>query len=340
MAVTIDDIAKKAGVSSATISRVLNNSSYVKEETKERVLKVIEEMNYVPSAIARSLSKRETNTIGIIVPDITNSYFGEIIKGISKIAEEVNLNIILFNTNNDVKSELKALDEVKKHRLKGVIMTPGFGDTKLEDVFIDIINSINIPIVLVSADLNYINLNGVFVDDVKGGFDATKLLINEGHEKIGIITGIISSSSAMNRLNGYKEALIQSNIPIIDDYIKEGQFSLDRAYEITKEFLDMENPPTAIISCSNRMTLGTIKALFEREKNIPRDMALVGFNKIDLIDIVGINLTYIEDSPMELGVSAIKLLLEIFKNKDNKKINRINIPPKLILNGSEEKVNK
>jgi len=102
----------------------------------------------------------------------------------------------------------------------------------------------------------------------------------------------------------------------------------------------MENPPTAIISCSNRMTLGTIKALFEREKNIPRDMALVGFNKIDLIDIVGINLTYIEDSPMELGVSAIKLLLEIFKNKDNKKINRINIPPKLILNGSEEKVNK
>ncbi|MDZ5034705.1 LacI family DNA-binding transcriptional regulator, partial [Clostridium perfringens] len=141
MAVTIDDIAKKAGVSSATISRVLNNSSYVKDETKEKVLKVIEEMNYVPSAIARSLSRRETSTIGIIVPDITNPYFGEIIKGISKIAEEVGLNIILFNTNNDIKSELKALDEVKKHRLKGVIMTPGFGDTKFEDIFIDIIKS-------------------------------------------------------------------------------------------------------------------------------------------------------------------------------------------------------
>ena len=159
MAVTIDDIAKQAGVSSATISRVLNNSSYVKDETKEKVLKVIEEMNYVPSAIARSLSKRETNTIGIIVPDITNSYFGEIIKGISKVAEEVGLNIILFNTNNDVKSEIKALDEVKKHRLKGVIMTPGFGDTEFQDIFTDMINSINIPIVLVSADLNYIDLN-------------------------------------------------------------------------------------------------------------------------------------------------------------------------------------
>ena len=263
MAVTIDDIAKQAGVSSATISRVLNNSSYVKDETKEKVLKVIEEMNYVPSAIARSLSKRETNTIGIIVPDITNSYFGEIIKGISKVAEEVGLNIILFNTNNDVKSEIKALDEVKKHRLKGVIMTPGFGDTEFQDIFTDMINSINIPIVLVSADLNYIDLNGVFVDDIKGGYDATNLLINKGHNKIGIITGIISSSSAVNRLNGYKKALIENNISIMDHYIKEGKFNLDKAYEITKEFLDMTNPPTAIISCSNRMTLGVIKALIK-----------------------------------------------------------------------------
>lgn len=338
MSVTIDDIAKKAGVSSATISRVLNNSSYVKEETKVKVLKVIEEMNYVPSAIARSLSKRETNTIGIIVPDITNSYFGEIIKGISKIAEEVGLNIILFNTNNDARSEIKALDEVKKHRLKGVIMTPGFGDTELQNIFTDMINSINIPIVLVSADLNYIELNGVFVDDIKGGYDATNLLINNGHKNIGIITGMISSSSAVNRVNGYKEALIENNISIIDDYIKEGKFNLDNAYELTKEFLDMPNPPTAIISCSNRMTLGVIKALFERGKKIPKDIALIGFNKIDLIDIVGINLTYIEDSPMELGQAAIRLLLDIFESKEKNKIKRIKIPPKLILNGSENKI--
>ncbi len=340
MAVTIDDIAKKAGVSSATISRVLNNSSYVKDETKEKVLKVIEEMNYVPSAIARSLSRRETSTIGIIVPDITNPYFGEIIKGISKIAEEVGLNIILFNTNNDIKSELKALDEVKKHRLKGVIMTPGFGDTKFEDIFIDIIKSTSMPIILVSADLNYINLNGVFVDDIKGGFDATDLLIKKGHRKIGIITGIISSSSAINRLNGYKKALKENNLPIITKYIKEGKFNLDKAYEITKEFLEMEDPPTALIACSNMMTLGAIKALFEKNKKIPKDMALVGFNKIEFIDIVGINLTYVEDSPIELGRSAIKLLLEIFESEEKNKITRIKIPPKLILNGSEEKVSK
>lgn len=337
MAITIDDIARKAGVSSATISRVLNNSSYVKEETREKVLKVIEDMNYVPSAIARSLSKRETSTIGIVVPDITNSYFGEIIKGISNIAETVDLNIILFNTNNDVKSELKALEEIKKHRLKGVIMTPGFGDTKFQGEFIEAIKSINIPIVLVSADLNYINLSGVFVDDIMGGYLATKTLIENGHKKIGIITGIVSSSSAVNRLKGYKRALKENNISIDHEYIKEGKFNLDKAYELTKDFLKMENPPTAIIACSNRMTLGVIKALFQLKMRIPNDIALIGFNRIELMDIVGINLSYIEDSPIELGEASIRLLLDIFKTKEYEyEVKRINIPPKLILRGSEK----
>lgn len=337
MAVTIDDIAKKAGVSSATISRVLNNSSYVKEETREKVLKIIAEMNYVPSAIARSLSKRETSTIGIIVPDITNSYFGEIIKGISKVAEEVDLNIILFNTNNDVKSELKALEEIKKHRLKGVIMTPGFGDTKFQDEFIEAIKSINIPIVLVSADLNYINLSGVFVDDVMGGYLATKSLIKNDHNKIGIITGITSSSSAVNRLIGYKRALKENNISISHEYIKEGKFSLEKAYELTKDFFKMKNPPTAIIACSNRMTLGVIKAIIEQKMRIPNDIALIGFNSVEVMDILGINISYIEDSPIELGEASIRLLLEIFKSKEDEyKVTRINIPPKLILKGSEK----
>ncbi|MCF0148040.1 MAG: LacI family DNA-binding transcriptional regulator [Clostridium sp.] len=338
MAVTIDDIAKKAGVSSTTISRVLNNSSYVKEETREKVLKIIAEMNYVPSAIARSLSKRETSTIGIVVPDITNSYFGEIIKGISRIAEEVDLNIILFNTNNNIKSELKALEEIKKHRLKGVIMTPGFGDTKFRDEFIEAIRSVNIPIVLVSADLNYITLSGVFVDDVEGGYLATKALIENGHSKVGIITGIMSSSSALNRLTGYKRALEENNISIDYSYIKEGKFKLEEAYRLTKDFLEMADSPTAIIACSNRMTLGAIKALMEQKIKIPNDIALIGFNRIELMDIVGINISYIEDSPMELGEASINLLLNIFKSKDgNYEIKRINIPPKLILRGSEIK---
>ena len=147
MGITITDIAKQSGVSLATVSRVLNNSGYVKAETRARVLTVIKETNYTPSAIARSLSKNETNTIGVVVPDITNSYFGEIIKGISEVAEALNLNIILFNTDDNLEKELKALDLLKGQRIQGVIMTPNFGGDNLNSNYVNKLENLGIPLI-------------------------------------------------------------------------------------------------------------------------------------------------------------------------------------------------
>ena len=250
MAVTISDIAKKAGVSSATVSRVLNDSGYVKQSTREKIEAAIKEMNFTPSAIARSLSKNETNTIGVIVPDITNSYFGEVIKGISEVAEANNLNIILFNTDNYLEKEVRALNVLKEQRIKGIIMTPGFGEENNKE-YIETINNLNIPIVLVSADLKFKELSGIFVDNVLGGFNATNLLISEGHTKIGIMTGILSSEPAAERVVGYKKALKEANIEINDKYILDGQFSMEKAYELTKKLLDSKDKPTALITSSN-----------------------------------------------------------------------------------------
>lgn len=338
MAVTINDIAAKVGVSSATISRVLNNSGYVKIETKEKILQVIKELNYVPSEIARGLSKNETDTVGVIVPDITNQYFGEMIKGISEVAEENGLNVIFFNTNNDVNKELRALKEVKKYRIKGVIMTPGFGEGHNYEEFIKPLESINVPIILVSADLKPMNFNGVFVDDVLGAFNATKLLINEGHSKIGIITGIMKSMPASDRLIGYKQALKESEIEINEKYIFQGDFQLQKSYNITKEIINMEDPPTALVTCSNMISLGVIKSLIESNKKIPNDMAVVGINRVEFLDIMGVKLTYVEDFPQEMGKNAVRILIEMSNsNKGNSPI-RIKTLPKLILNGSEKKV--
>ena len=150
---------------------------------------------------------------------------------------------------------------------------------------------------------------------------------------------MMSSSSAVNRLSGYKRALKENNISINYEYIKEGKFKLEEAYKLTKDFLRMENPPTAIIACSNRMTLGVIKALIQQKINIPNDISIIGFNRVELMDIVGINLSYIEDSPIALGESSIRLLLDIFNSKEEEyEIKRINIPPRLILKGSEKKI--
>lgn len=340
MAVTISDIAKKANVSSATVSRVLNSSGYVKEDTKKRIQAVIKEMNYTPSAIARSLSKSETNTIGVIVPDITNSYFGEIIKGISEIAEKNNLNIILFNTDNYLEKEIRALNVLKEQRIKGIIMTPGFGEEKFNDDYIKTISNLNIPIVLVSADVKFTNLNGVFVDNIKGSFDATQLLIKEGHTKIGIITGLLSAEPSIDRLIGYKKALEANNITINDKYILNGDFKLDKAYELTKRLIEEKDPPTALVVCSNMMTMGVIKAVNEKNKNIPTDLSIIGFDKIDFLDMVGLNITYMEDCPIELGRSSMKMLCEIIynSNDEDNNIKRLTIAPKIVIRGSEKKL--
>ena len=336
MAVTISDIAKKAGVSSATVSRVLNDSGYVKQSTREKIEAAIKEMNFTPSAIARSLSKNETNTIGVIVPDITNSYFGEVIKGISEVAEANNLNIILFNTDNYLEKEVRALNVLKEQRIKGIIMTPGFGEENNKE-YIETINNLNIPIVLVSADLKFKELSGIFVDNVLGGFNATNLLISEGHTKIGIMTGILSSEPAAERVVGYKKALKEADIEINDKYILDGQFSMEKAYELTKKLLDSKDKPTALITSSNRMTMGAIKALKENNKNIPEDLAIVAFDKVDLLDVLGIRITYIDECPMELGRNSMNLLCDIFNDSDKNFKRRVIIVPKLIIKGSEKK---
>ncbi|SFD00681.1 LacI family DNA-binding transcriptional regulator [Clostridium uliginosum] len=339
MSTTISDIAKKANVSLATVSRVLNNSGYVKEDTKRKVLSVIKEMNYTPSAISRSLSKSETNIIGVIVPDITNSYFGEIIKGISEICEKNNLDIILFNTNDCLDKELKSLRVAKEQRLKGVVMTPAFGEADFTTKYIKTIENLNIPIVLVSADIKFIKLNGVFVDNIKAGFDATTLLIRDGHSKIGIITGHLGSEPAVDRLIGYKKALEANNIKITEKYIFNGDFKLNKAFEITNSIFKMDEPPTALVVCSNMMVTGVVKSLFEQNKKIPEDLGVIGFGKTDFLELIGVNIPYMDEGPVELGKSAMNILLETIKekNKSSIPVKRITIAPKVVFKQYPEK---
>ena len=151
MTVTINHIAKEAEVSHATVSRVLNNSGYVKDETREKVLKVIKELNYTPSAIARSLSTNKTNTIGVIVPDINNLFFGDIIKGITEIADKNNLNIILCDTDEDKDKELKAINVLKQQRIQGLIITPTFYKNSPNDENLNALKALGIPIILIDG---------------------------------------------------------------------------------------------------------------------------------------------------------------------------------------------
>ena len=335
MAVTINDIAKEAKVSLATVSRVLNDSGYVKDETRKRVLDVIEKFNYTPSAIARSLSKNVTSTIGVVVPDITNPFFGEVIKGISEVAERNNLNIILCDSNENMDKELKSIKTLREQRIRGLIISPTSVENDVNSEYLKALNNLRIPVILVDGHLKYSNFSGVFVDNIRGSYDAVEVLIKEGHKDIAIITGRMNSKPAQDRLLGYEKSLMSNNININKDFIMYGDYSLESGYNLTKELLAKPNRPTAIFVCNNLMTIGCLKALRENSLSIPRDIALMAFDKIDVLDILGINLSHIEGPSTKLGEMGMKLLIDSINNPENNEIKNIILNPTVVLKGSE-----
>lgn len=336
MAVTINDIAVNVGVSHATVSRVLNNSGYVKNETREKILKVIKDLNYTPSAIARSLSTSKTNTIGVIIPDINNLFFGEIIKGITEIADEHNLNIILCVTDEDKDKELKAINVLKEQRIQGLLITPTFFKDLGNSENLDTLKNLGIPIILIDGHVEYLDFSGVFIDHIKGAYDGTVALIQAGHRKIAIITGDMKSRPAKERLLGYEKALEDNNILTEKEYIFYGDYTYDTAYKITKQILNMDNRPTAIFVSSNTMILGCLKAFYEEKIIIPKDMAIIGFDKVDVLNIIGMNISFINGPSIELGRIGMEMLLENLNSKGPRLIKRQTILPKIELKGSEK----
>lgn len=339
---TIRDIAKLVGVSKSTVSRVLNNTGYVSEDTRRKIEKVIEEYDYAPSAAARSLSKQETNVIGVVIPEADNPFFGEILKGISDVADENNLSIIFCNTNNDEEKEKNALKMLKEQRIKGVILTPATDEKIIESdshnkEFIQLVNALKVPVVLLDRDIDYTDWDGIFIDNNKGAFDAVTALIEAGHEKIAVITGDLKLKIGRERLKGYKKAFEYHGIEIDERYIFEGDFTTDTAYELSKRIINMEEPPTAVFTSNNLSNLGFLKAVFEAGLKIPEDIAFVGFDNVPLVDIFNINLTVVDRDAVKMGRMAMELLIKRLNNPANEK-ERIIIAPNLKLKGSEKKM--
>lgn len=337
MAITINDIAKEAGVSLATVSRVLNNSGYVKDETRKRILTVIEKHNYSPSAIARSLSKNITNTIGVVLPDITNPFYGEIIRGVSEIADKNNLNILLCDSNESAEKELKSIKALKDQRIRGLLLTPTAVDNDMNSEYSKTIYNLNLPIVLVDGYLKYANFNGVLVDNLKGSYDATEALIKAGHKEIAILTGRMTSIHSKERFKGYQKALMLNNLPFKEDYIFYGDYTFNSGYMQAKEFLKLEPRPSAIFICSNMMTLGALKAFNEAGLNIPKDLALICFDKIEILSALGLNISCVNGDSCEIGRIGMQILIDELKNPDTHELKNITLTPELILLGSEKK---
>lgn len=330
----ISDIAEKAGVSTATVSRVLNDSALVKAKTKELVLAVIEECGYTPSAVAKSLSVQATHNVGVIFPDIENPFFSGALKGISQVAEQSLYNVFFFNTDETVWREHNFLNVVRVQRLDGVIISPVDGQDGTTQSILEGFEQQGIAVVLFDRRLKGGTFSSVLTENKDGTRMAIRQLISEGHRKIAIIEGNPSNTPVYERAQGYLQALEEAGIPVRREYMLRADQKSELAYQATQTLMESDDPPTAIFACNNMMTLGCLRYFTERGIVIGRDVSLMGFDDIETLRLIDYGLSVVNRSEEEMGRLAMEVLLERLQAPEQA-VRTVMVPSYLILRGSE-----
>jgi len=328
---SIKKIAKLAGVSTATVSRVLNGSDKVKDQTAEKVLKVADELNYRMDHVARRMKVKQSDSlvIGLIITDIDNSFFANVAKGVEDVAYKNKHVLMICNTNEDPGKEKFFLNSMLSEKVSGIIMVPTSGN----ETFLKSINLEGFPMVMVDRKVKSMNVDTVSINNEAGGFQATEQLIKNGHRRIGIICGIKGLTNTEERFNGYKKALDESAIPFDEELVVFGNYVERGGREAVKKLIALDEPPTAVFSTNNLMTLGCLKELYDRKIRIPDEMALVGFDDSAWAEAMIPPLTTIKQPGYELGVNAAELLIKRLNNKNSSKLNIV-LNPELIVRES------
>ena len=334
MNTTIKDVAKLAGVHASTVSRVINNDSRISEKTKNRVLLIINKLGYTPNAVARGLKTKRTYTLGMLIPDITNPFFAEIVRGVEDAANKNSFNVILCNTDDKLKKEKIYLEILKGKRVDGFIL----GTAHVKDKSILELEKKKFPYILISRNIEKLNKNCIIVDDVEGGIMATEYLIKMGHRRIAHITGPLKTRSALNRLKGYKLALKKHDIEYSDELVGEGDFRIKGGYQVMKRFLKLAEPPTAIFAANDLLALGAMQVIQKKNFRIPEDFSVIGFNDIKLASFVYPPLTTIRQPMLEMGGLAVKTLIKIIEKGEFTQRKEV-LESRLIIRESCKKVN-
>lgn len=331
MGVTIKDIAKKAGVSYATVSRALNNHPDVNHNTRKEIIALAKKMNYQPNAIARSLINKKTDTIGLLIPDITNPFYPEVARGVEETAVEKNYNIFLCNTNWNMEREEHYINALLQKQIDGLIMTPSTEDLKHLEI---LINS-NLKTVFISSYIDHPDYISIIVDNIKGVKEAVNHLIKNGHKNIGFIGAGESRFANQQRLYGYKQALIENNIAVKEKYIKnEGNsYNIKDGYKLMKNLLESKiKNPSAIICYNDLYALGAIQVIKEKKFRVPKDIEVIGFDDIPFASLPEIQLSTIAQPKYKMGKIAFETLIKIMSGDFQKpKSNRIVLEPELII---------
>lgn len=309
-AVTMKDVAKRAGVSATTVSHVINKTRFVSKDVKARVLRAMEELSYQPNAIARSLKTRATQTIGLIISDIANPFFTGLVRGVEDVANSKGYNLILCNTDEKPEKERMYIHVLMQKQVDGIIMTPTGGNRE----YIAGLVKKGFPLVFVDRYLEDVEAPAVLVDNEEGACQAVEHLIMLGHTRIAIITGL-RRTTIVDRLKGYERALEKHGLVIDLGLIKAGSSSVDGGFEATLELLALDPRPTAIFPTNNLMTIGAMRALQSRGIRCPEDIAVVGFDDFEWASAFRPFFTTVSQPVYDEGKTAAEVLIAQMKGR-------------------------
>lgn len=329
---TIRDVARKAGVGLGTVSRVINGSPSVSDVTRQRVMDVIKELNFVPSPTARRLSLGKTLTISVIVPFFTRPAEMERLRGIQNKVAESDYDLIIYNVENTLQRDAYMRQIPRRERTDGVIIISL--SPRNEDI--PYLLHAGIPIVLVDANHPSLSmLNRVIVDDVDGGRKATQHLIDLGHRRIGLISDYLvdplNFTSSRDRYQGYRQSLEEAGIPFIPEYHRQGEHGRTQAYRMTLELLSLSRPPTAIFATSDTQAMGVLQAARDLGLNVPRDISVIGYDDIEVAEYLG--LSTIRQLLFKTGQRGVELLLDILNQPQLQPVCEV-MPTELVVRGT------
>ena len=313
--INIKDVAREAGVSIATVSRVVNRLSTVKRENKARVEAAIKKLKFRPNVSAQRLAAKQNNAIGLVIPryaDIFHSFYAlQILQGVGLAVERMRLDLLLHITNGSTFLNTSAIE--------GVI----FSDIIENEDQVDNVLQMDIPCVIMNYLTKDLPVSCVAIDNIGGAMKAVEYLVKLGHTKIATITGELKSQVAIDRMDGYVKALDKNKIEKKDNYVKYGDFGRDSAIKATKELIKLKTPPTAIFAASDEMAVGAIQVAIESGVNVPGDLSIIGFDDNPLaLSFSPVSVTTIRQPLHEMAMVATETLQKIItkKSKGNKKI--------------------
>jgi DNA-binding LacI/PurR family transcriptional regulator len=326
---TMKEVAKRAGVSVATVSRVLNNHSRVDPALRERVSAAMEALHYHPNRVAQRLRAGAGGVIGLIISDITNPFFVSVVRGVEDMAYENELSVLLCNSDENPIKQQMYVKVMQAEDVAGLIITPNVAT----DSSIDTLIESKMALVFMDRKVEGVEIDSITVDSAGGTRDAVQHLINLGHRRIGLVSGATTISTGRERYEAFIKTIQANQLPLAPELIRPGVFSQESGYRLTQELINLPEPPTAIFAANNALALGMLQALHERQIRIPEQIAIVSFDDMPWAGALWPPLTVVAQPTYQLGHEAARLLLRRINNP-HAPVEKIVLKPQLIIRRS------